>query len=81
MKYKLSEIADIISGGTPKKKVKEYWHGNIPWITIKDFKGKYVNTCTGYITQIGLENSSTNLTEDDDILISARGTVGEPSYG
>ena len=77
MKYKLSEIADIISGGTPKKKVKEYWGGNIPWITIKDFTGKYINSCTGYITKQGFENSSTNLTWNDDILISARGTVGE----
>lgn len=77
MKYKFSEIADIISGGTPKKKVPEYWGKSIPWITIKDFGNKYIDSCTNYLTEKGAENSSVNFTKDDDILISARGTVGE----
>lgn len=33
----LSKIIEIISGGTPKTNVKEYWNGDIPWISIKDF--------------------------------------------
>lgn len=77
MKYRVSDCVDIISGGTPRKSNELYWNGNIPWITVKDFNDKYVTTITDYITLDGLEHSSVNLTEDQDILISARGTVGK----
>ena len=77
MKYKISSIASIISGGTPKKNIPEYWNGTIPWITIKDFNSKYVSSVTNYISKKGLDNSSVNLTRNNDILISARGTVGK----
>ncbi|MBT8923841.1 hypothetical protein BTI79_01435 [Lactobacillus delbrueckii subsp. bulgaricus] len=77
MRYKLSDCVTIISGGTPKKSQESYWNGNIPWITVKDFNGKYVSTTTDSITLEGLKHSSANLTEDQDILISARGTVGK----
>lgn len=77
MKYKLSEIVEIISGGTPKKTIKDYWNGEIPWITIKDFRGKYPETVTANISKKGLEQSPVKLTDENDVLISARGTVGE----
>lgn len=77
MKYKLSEIVEIISGGTPKKTIKDYWNGEIPWITIKDFRGKYPETVTANISKKGLEKSPVKLTDENDVLISARGTVGE----
>lgn len=77
MKYKFSDCVEIISGGTPKKAVSEYWDGNIPWITIKDFGSKYPKSTDNYITQEGLNHSAAKLSKDKDILISARGTVGE----
>lgn len=77
MKYRLSDCVEIVSGGTPKKSISEYWNGKIPWLTIKDFNLRYPKTVSGYITNEGLKNSSTRLSEDKDILISARGTVGE----
>lgn len=78
MKYILKEIADIISGGTPKTSVPDYWGGSIPWISIKDFNfgNIYINQTEKSITQLGLENSSTNILKSNDIIISARGTVG-----
>lgn len=33
---KLGEIGEIITGGTPPTNNKEYWNGNIPWITPTD---------------------------------------------
>ena len=32
-----SNLVDIIGGGTPKTSIDEYWGGDIPWISIKDF--------------------------------------------
>ena len=79
MRYKLSEIMDLIGGGTPKTSVPEYWDGDIPWLSVKDFNNdaRYVYTTEKRITQKGLENSSTKLLQKDDTIISARGTVGE----
>lgn len=75
---KLSEIISIISGGTPKTSVPEYWNGNINWLSVVDFsnKNKYVETSEKTITEEGLKNSSTKLLNKNDIIISARGTVG-----
>lgn len=79
MKCKLSEIMDLIGGGTPKTSKPEYWNGNIPWITVKDFNNdfRYVYKTEKSITQLGLERSSTKLLQSGDVIISARGTVGE----
>lgn len=74
-----SDLVDIIGGGTPKTSIDEYWNGDIPWISIKDFNNgqKYVLSTEKTITELGLNNSSTKLLHKDDIIISARGTVGE----
>lgn len=79
MKYKLSELMDVISGGTPKTSKPEYWNGSIPWLTVKDFNNdkRYVYQTEKNITKEGLENSSTKLLDKGDMIISARGTVGE----
>ena len=77
--YLLSDIIDIISGGTPKTSNSSYWGGNIPWLSVKDFNNgnRYVYKTEKHITELGLQNSSTNLLKKDDVIISARGTVGE----
>jgi len=77
--YKLSEIITLIGGGTPKTTNTEYWGGDIPWLSVKDFNNdfRYVYTTEKTITRLGLEQSSTTLLQKDDIIISARGTVGE----
>ncbi len=79
MKCNLSEIMNIIGGGTPKTTKPEYWNGTIPWLSVKDFANsqRYVYTTEKCITEIGLLNSSANLLRKDDTIISARGTVGE----
>lgn len=79
MKYKLSEVMDLIGGGTPKTTKPEYWDGDIPWLSVKDFNNDYrfVHETEKHITELGLNNSSTKLLKAGDVIISARGTVGE----
>ena len=70
---------DLIGGGTPKTSKPEYWNGNIPWISVKDFNNdfRYVNKTEKSITELGLQKSTTKLLQRGDVIISARGTVGE----
>lgn len=75
----INDLCHIISGGTPKTTIQSYWNGDIPWISIKDFitTNRYVSSTEKSITELGLKHSSTNLLQKNDIIISARGTVGE----
>lgn len=75
---KLSSVVDIISGGTPSTTVNSYWNGEIPWLSVTDFNNsqRFVYSTEKTITTKGFENSSTNYLEKEDIIISARGTVG-----
>ena len=74
----LSTYVEIISGGTPRTSNREYWGGNIPWLSVKDFNNdkRFVYKTEKCITKLGLENSVTQLLRKNDIIISARGTVG-----
>ena len=74
----LSSIIDIISGGTPDTSNTKYWNGNIGWLSVNDFNNdlRYVYNSEKKITELGLKKSNTNLLEQGDIIISARGTVG-----
>jgi type I restriction enzyme S subunit len=77
--YMLSDVMDIIGGGTPKTSIPEYWSGSIPWLSVVDFgnENKHVQKTEKYITELGLKSSSTKILRDGQIIISARGTVGE----
>ncbi|ETA69406.1 restriction endonuclease S subunit [Methanolobus tindarius DSM 2278] len=76
--YPLSDVITIIGGGTPKTTNPEYWNGSIPWISVEDFPkdGMYIESTVKRITEKGLNESSTKLLQQDDLIISARGTVG-----
>jgi type I restriction enzyme, S subunit len=76
--YKLSEIITLIGGGTPITIVKEYWNGNIPWLSVVDFNSGYKHAyeTEKSITEKGLKESSTKVLKKGQIIISARWTVG-----
>ena len=75
---KLSDVADILSGETPKTARQDFWDGDIPWLSVKDFniESTYVLNSERKITKLGLDNCSATLLEKEDIVMSARGTVG-----
>ncbi|MCF6319531.1 MAG: restriction endonuclease subunit S, partial [Proteobacteria bacterium] len=69
---------NLVGGGTPKTSISEYWNGDIPWLSVVDFNSnnRWVLKTEKTITVEGLNNSSTKLLNKDDLIISARGTVG-----
>ncbi len=78
--WKLVKIQDVaskfISGGTPSTDNDEYWGGNIPWTTNAYVKGPYFSDGKRHITKKGLENSSAQLVEKENILFGTRVNVG-----
>ncbi|MBE3093537.1 MAG: restriction endonuclease subunit S, partial [Actinobacteria bacterium] len=76
---KLGEVCEIVNGGTPDTKLKEYWDGKNLWITPKDM-GKldsiFVNETERKITNLGLKNSSAKLLPINSIILSSRAPIG-----
>ena len=76
----ISEIAEVVGGGTPKTEIVDYWDGEIKWFTPSEIgKTKYVFDSDRHITEKGLKNSSAKLLPKDALLLSSRATVGEIS--
>jgi len=75
---RLGEIADHFMGGTPKTSVDEYWDGNIPWITAKEFSNSevYITKPTRYITEKGLKESNAQIAPKYSILLVTTASVG-----
>ena len=75
----LDDMLELLSGGTPKTSVAEYWDGNIPWYTAKDApppSDVFVVETARKITQAGIENSAAKILPTGTTIITARGTVG-----
>ncbi len=74
------EIIEIISGGTPKTSVPEYWDGEIPWFSVvdaPDIGQTFVLDTEKKITSFGLSKCSAKLLPEMTTIITARGTVGK----
>jgi len=78
-KKKLSEVADVIGGGTPSTNNFEYWEGDIPWITPKDLSGynkRYISKGSRNISMLGLKNSSSRILPKGSVLLTSRAPIG-----
>jgi type I restriction enzyme S subunit len=73
-----TEIADVLSGGTPKTDVAEYWNGEIPFFTPRDVPDCfYVQDTDKHTNELGLSKCASELYPPDTVFITARGTVGK----
>lgn len=76
----LSEIGDVIGGGTPSKIVPEYYTDNgIAWITPKDLSTnncKFTSKGETDISELGYKNSSAKLMPRGSVLFSSRAPIG-----
>ena len=76
---KLSDIADIVSGGTPSTSVEEYWDGDIDWYAPAEL-GNYIYAegSQRKITKEGLKHSSAKmLPANKTILFTSRAGIGK----
>ena len=77
--YEISDVAEVIGGGTPSTKVPEYWGGNISWITPKDlanYEFRYIKKGVRNITKKGLDASSAKILPKNTVLLTTRAPVG-----
>lgn len=76
----ISDLGNVVGGGTPSKKVEEYYTSDgIAWITPKDLsndKSKFVAQGETDITELGLSKSSATLMPKGTVLFSSRAPIG-----
>ena len=75
-----TQLVEVISGGTPKTSIDEYWNGSVNWFSVVDSPSSsdcWVIQTEKSITQQGLNNCSSKLLSTGTTIISARGTVGK----
>ncbi len=67
----------VIGGGTPSTKNDKFWGGSVPWITSADINGVREIDISKYVTQAGIENSTTNLVPERALLVVTRVGLGK----
>ena len=66
-------ISLIASGGTPSRSKPQYWNGDIPWISTTLINYNKIKTANEFITELGLNNSSTKVFPKGTILMAMYG--------
>jgi type I restriction enzyme S subunit len=70
----LKWISKIFSGGTPDKKITEYWeNGVIPWINSGAVNNDLINQPTTYITEEAFINSSAKWIKNGSLVMALAG--------
>ena len=67
----LADVADMLSGGTPKKSNQSYWNGSIPWLTPKDM-GQWSGVTAAKVSPEAIGNG-TRLAPKEAIFVAVRG--------
>lgn len=76
---RISDICDVVNGGTPKTGVAAYWGGAHQWITPAEMGRRstpYVRKTERTLTGLGLANSSARMLPSHSVILSSRAPIG-----
>lgn len=76
---RLVDVTDIVGRTEPPTDVDKYWNGNIPWATPDDIRTLDTPTIASTkttVTEVALEEVSSNLVPPGSVLLTTRATVG-----
>lgn len=82
IKTEISNVADVIAGGTPSSKNSDYFSEpgtDIPWLTPADLTGyekMYISHGRRDITEAGYKSSSAKLMPKGSVVFSSRAPIG-----
>ncbi len=79
--WRLSTLGEsltaIIGGGTPSRDNPSFWGGDIPWLTVKDMRGRRPTDAQEHITQQAVKESATNIIPPDTVITATRVGLGK----
>ncbi len=72
------ELYKTSSGGTPSRKVPEYYGGSILWVKTRELNDRFILNTAEKITEVGLKKSSARIYPEHTVLIALYGaTIGK----
>lgn len=77
---KMGRISWAISGGTPSKDEQGYWDGDIPWVSPKDMKRRFIGSSEDTITKRAIAETGIKLIAPPVVLIVVRGMILAHSF-
>ena len=79
MKYKLGEICEIVSGSTPKTSIKEYWDGDVKWITPAELTDDsyIIYDSARKLTELGVKKTGLSPFPAGTVILSSRAPIGK----
>ena len=75
-KKKVREIGKVITGKTPSTAKKEYYGGQIPFITIPDMHTGIYPTSSQFLSDLGANSQSGKFIPANSLMVSCIGTAG-----
>lgn len=73
----LSDIGTWTGGGTPSKRNKAYWDGDIPWVSPKDMKRVRLKTTQDHVSAAAVQESAAKLFPRGSIAFVVRSGILE----
>ena len=73
----LGEVCDIKIGGTPSRKVPEYFNGGNKWVSVRELNGGYIYNTKETLSDLGISKSSVKLYQKDTVLFSFKLSIGK----
>jgi len=75
---KLGELYRTSSGGTPSRKIAEYYGGTINWVKTKELNDNFLFKTEEKITDVGLQKSSAKIFPENTVIMAMYGaTIGK----
>ncbi|OYP55245.1 restriction endonuclease subunit S [Segatella bryantii] len=75
-KKKVGELGKVITGKTPSTAKKEYYGGQIPFITIPDMHTGIYPTSSQFLSSLGANSQSGKFIPANSLMVSCIGTAG-----
>lgn len=72
-KQSIENIAQVGTGATPLKGRRDYYGGNIPWVTSKSTSAWFIDTPDGYITDIAIKETNCKIYPKHSLVVAMYG--------
>lgn len=73
----ISDVFEVVGGGTPPTEREDFWSGNIAWITSADIDDNHKITPRRRVTTEAIEKSAANLVPKGSVIVVTRVGLGK----
>lgn len=77
---KMWDVSRAISGGTPAKEERRYWDGDVPWVSPKDMKRRFIDSAEDSVTEAAITETGLKLIPPPAVLVVVRGMILAHTY-